>query len=270
MNIGIEIELTGVTRRELATAFNNVWGYATENIWLTRKRYKNSDNSTLGAEFFWDYGIGSDADNLLIVGQDRSIKPYRTVEKDRFNPSLLTLKNFRKTPSDIFTYMNEIRTPVFDTENSSGLDRFLDKLTTACKAIGCCVNESCAIHIHIDAPKTDEDIIKIFKHWVEVQEQFTKDWGITSERLNHFAKLYRNTDKYNIQTLSDIYSYIEKEYEVSGRGLRYFALNFKSITSHNTIEFRLFPSTLDAESILSMVKSVEDFYNDCFTEVVNV
>ena len=65
MNIGIEIELTGVTRKELATAFNNVWGYGAENIWLTRKRYKNSDNSTLGAEFFWDYGIGSDADNLL-------------------------------------------------------------------------------------------------------------------------------------------------------------------------------------------------------------
>lgn len=234
MNIGIEIEFTGVKRENVANSLAKMWRTNVEKYVVQSydkrdiTRYKVKD---LKGEY-WE----------LVI--DHSIRPSCSYNH-------ITL--------DYDEYMCELVSPVLDSEHLNMLEMALSKI---CE-IGGVVNETCGVHLHLDCPDSGEKLYSIFNTICSQQEQLLSKFGVPYNRLGRYCKLYSPqfiegirllhstiVKSKGVFSIEDMQNYLYKELgEGTDRNnprnpARYYIFNMDSIHKQNTIEFRWFNSTL--------------------------
>lgn len=221
---GVEIEMTGITRAAAARAISRVLGDL---------GYSNEG----GPYFAWSV-VDQKGRKWMLV-RDSSI----LVEDDT-------------NPFD--SQQVELVTPVLEYED-------LDLLRTVVNALrqaGAVVNESCGIHVHVDAShhtaKSLRNLVILF--WTK-QDLIYRALQVNNRRLNFCRPLGRDLfERFvrvrgaDMERLADAW-YIE-DYDRHARyhETRYHGLNLHSVWYRGTIEFRFFNGTLDADKITAYVQ----------------
>lgn len=249
MNLGIEIEFTGVKRIVVAEALSALWH--TEVVFYVENHFDGSTSES--------YKIKDLCGGYWRVVRDRSIKP----DCARGHITL-----------DYDEYMCELVSPVL--KNIEDMDMLRQALSCILK-MGGFVNETCGVHIHIDCPTGSEVVYELFMTVGKLQEKLILDFGVPYNRLGRYCQLYskefiegmRKEHDYLVHTkgymsIKDIQNYLYKEL---GEGCdrndpknpaRYYVFNLDSIHKLNTLEFRWFNSTLSYEVILMYLKSIKN------------
>lgn len=249
MNLGIEIEFTGVKRIVVAEALSALWH--TEVVFYVENHFDGSTSES--------YKIKDLCGGYWRVVRDRSIKPDCAIGH-------ITL--------DYEEYMCELVSPVL--KNIEDMDMLRQALSCILK-MGGFVNETCGVHIHIDCPTGSEVVYELFMTVGKLQEKLILDFGVPYNRLGRYCQLYskefiegmRKEHDYLVHTkgymsIKDIQNYLYKEL---GEGCdrndpknpaRYYVFNLDSIHKLNTLEFRWFNSTLSYEVILMYLKSIKN------------
>lgn len=239
MNIGVEVEFTGLTTKDVAGAIATLWGtyytFEPDEKHPSRILYKVVDTK-------W---------GCWVVSEDHSIRPT----KGR------TLLN-----GDEYEYMCELVTPVLDSEDLSELFRVMNLIVN----MGGIVNETCGCHIHINNREDDFEWLKsLFTKALVEQRNVLINLGMPITR-NKYCKLYSDEFVHKFKELNpkDYFEFRGFIYNELGEGqsikairnpARYYWLNVDSIEKRNTIEFRAFNSTLSPIVLKSYIEFVKDF-----------
>lgn len=222
---GIEIEMTGITR---AAAAQVIAGYF------------NTTATHVGG-FYDSYAVRDTQGRQWKVMSDASIRAET--------------RRGRTSNSD---YKVEFVTPICRYEDIEPLQEIIRKLRTA----GAKVNDSCGIHVHVDASahnvKTLRNIVNIM---AAKEDLLYKALKVEVEREYYcqkadtrFLDAMNNRRPKTMDELERLWyngrSGRNEHYDHS----RYHALNLHSVFSKGTIEFRLFNSTLHAGEIKSYIQ----------------
>lgn len=253
MNVGIEIEFTGVKRSVVANELAKLW------------------DSRVEIENF-EYVDGAIRQRYIIIDKwckkkwclllDKSIRP------DCANGHI-TL--------DYDEYMCELVTPVLSA--TADWNNLQEALECICK-LGGFVNETCGLHMHIDCPEYVNEVVELLQKVIPYQKSIAYKFGVSGNRLSRYCKMYDRDflqevldtrevykDSFSIETIQDIL------YETYGEGVsrdnpknpaRYFMINLDSIHKLNTIEFRFFNATLS----IMIIKMYYDYLIDLIYEYV--
>ena len=224
-NFGIEIEMTGLTR---AAAAQIVAGYF------------NTTATHVGGGYD-TYTVRDDRNRQWKLMSDSSIRC-----QDRGS---------RAAGSQ---YEVEFVSPICQYEDIETIQELVRKL----RAGGAKVNDSCGIHVHVDAsnhtPKTLRNIVNIM---ASKEDMLYKALQVDVEREHYCQKAdTRFLEELNHKRPTTMQAVEEMWY--NGRGgrylhyddSRYHALNLHSVFSKGTIEFRLFNSTLHAGEVKSYIQ----------------
>lgn len=252
--LGVELELTGVKIGDVRIALENLFETVAEVCF----------NDKVDVPYSY-YRITDKNSNKWLVLRDRSIKPQcfaYTIDEDIEIENRFTIVDLA---SDKYEYMVEVVTPVLTTKTLSSLFSVVDIL----KSMGGIVNNTCGIHVHIDIPDTDEDILSIFRRFVIDQENIFSRFAVNNNRLEKYCKMYK-VDTLDFEDFEQFITYLREnctERDEQGviieKSLRYYALNFYSIQTHNTIEWRLFNAVLDRVELAKILDWVIHFsYSD--------
>lgn len=164
----------------------------------------------------------------------------------------------RRGQSSNASYAVEFVSPICKYEDIETIQELIRKLRSA----GAKVNSSCGIHIHIDASPHDVKTLRNIVNIMAAKEDLLyKSLKVDVHREHYCAKAdTRFLDELNakrptsMDTLESIWyngrSGRNYHYDQS----RYHGLNLHSVFSKNTIEFRLFNSTLHAGEIKSYIQ----------------
>lgn len=155
-------------------------------------------------------------------------------------------------------YAVEFVSPICKYEDIGTIQELIRKLRTA----GAKVNSSCGIHIHIDATPHDVKTLRNIVNIMAAKEDLLyKTLKVDVHREHYCAKAdTRFLDELNAKRPSSMADFEQIWYNgPSGRNYhydqsRYRGLNLHSVFSKNTIEFRLFNSTLHAGEIKSYIQ----------------
>lgn len=238
MNIGIEIEFTGVTVKQVAYALESLWGKPYTEL----KQKKHPERL--------EYSILDRNDDMWVVSEDRSIRPSRGIE-------ILSETDYE--------YMCEIVSPVLNSKDLSMLYTVLSTLNN----IGAIVNETCGCHIHIDNKGDINWLNNLFIKALKEQFSILDLCGTSIRRKNlcrpypiGFIEKYSNSKPKN---QDELISFLYKELgrgkgpEIYPNCTRTYWFNLDSIIRHNTIEFRQFNSTLSPLVIQTYVDFIKKF-----------
>lgn len=256
--LGVEIEFTGLTRTDVVTALEYLFHTEAEEVVS-----KTTDDG-----YKYHKLTDMNGDTWLVV-RDRSIKPQ--YYKRRFlNKDLCDRFSITNDSSISQEYMVEIVSPALTSKSLPLLFTVIDVV----KALGGIVNSTCGIHVHIDKPDSVEDIYTLFKRFYVEQDNIFKFFDVQDFRLNKYCKPYvleQGLDEnLKFDTEEDFLNFLYENFaeEDNKRSIRYHALNFYSLLQHNTIEFRIFNSTLNRveiakilDWILHFVYTYEDYSN---------
>jgi len=164
----------------------------------------------------------------------------------------------RRNESASRDYSVEFVSPICRYEDIETIQEIVRKLRSG----GAKVNDSCGIHVHVDAsshtPKTLRNIVNIM---ASKEDLLYKALQVQVERENYCKKAdTRFLDELNHRKPKSMNEVERLWYNgSSGRyhhydDTRYHALNLHSVFSKGTIEFRLFNSTLHAGEIKSYIQ----------------
>ena len=219
---GIEIEMTGITR---AAAAQVIAGHF--------------DTSATHVGGMYDaFAVRDGDDRQWKVVSDSSIR-----------------RESRRGQSSNASYAVEFVSPICKYEDIETIQELIRKLRSA----GAKVNDSCGIHVHIDASPHDVKTLRNIVNIMAAKEDLLyKTLKVNVSREHYCAKAdTRFLDELNakrptsMDTLESIWyngrSGRNYHYDES----RYHGLNLHSVFSKGTIEFRLFNSTLHAGEIKS-------------------
>lgn len=224
-NFGIEIEMTGLTRAAAARIIAGHFGTQATHVGGGYDTYTVRDNRNR------QWKLVSDAS---IRCRNRS---NRSASRD---------------------YSVEFVSPICQYEDIETIQELVRKL----RAGGARVNDSCGIHVHVDAsahtPQTLRNIVNIMASkedllykTLQVQvsrEQYCQKADIRFlDELNH--KRPRTMDEVERMWYNG-YGGRYNHYDNS----RYHALNLHSVFSKGTIEFRMFNSTLHAGEVKAYIQ----------------
>ena len=138
----------------------------------------------------------------------------------------------------------------------------LQEMVRALRAAGAKVNDSCGIHVHVDAAPHDEKTLRNLVNIMAAKEDLLyKALQVEVARENYCKKV-------DVRFLDDIKHLRPKSMEqleqiwYNGSGsrhyhydrTRYHGLNLHSVFSKGTVEFRLFNSTLHAGEVKSYIQ----------------
>lgn len=223
---GIEIEMTGLTR---AAAAQVIAGHFSTTVTHVGGNYDT-------------YSIRDTEDRQWKIVSDASI---------RREPQ-------RGSEAAGRTYAVEMVSPICQYDDISTIQELVRKLRRA----GAKVNDSCGIHIHVDAaPHTVETLRNIVNIMAAKEDLLYKALQVKVERENYCQKAdTRFLDEmnrrrpYSMEALENLwydgptgrYSHYDHT--------RYHGLNLHSVFSKGTIEFRMFNSTLHAGEIKSYIQ----------------
>lgn len=226
---GIEIEMTGITRKKAAEVIAEYFG--TESFYL--------------GTYYKTYGA-----------KDRQGRTWKAT----FDSSIIAQKKSGgRTVQAADEYKCEIVSPILTYEDMADLQEIVRRLRHS----GSFVNSQCGIHIHVDAgrytPQTLRNLVNII---ASKEDILYKALRIDPARLRWCKKtnekLIETINRRKPQTmeaLKDIW------YAGSTRGrdehyndTRYHGLNLHSTFTKGTVEFRLFNSTTHAGEIKAYIQ----------------
>ena len=224
-NFGIEIEMTGLTRSAAARIIAGYFGTQATHVG--------------GA--YDAYTIRDEQNRQWKVVRDTSIR-CRDSRK-------------REASRD---YAVEFVSPICKYEDIPVVQELVRKLRTG----GARVNDSCGIHVHVDAsahtPQTLRNIVNIM---AAKEDLLYKALQVKVNRENYCRKadtrFLEELNHKRPKTMDEV-----EELWYNGMGgryshyddSRYHALNLHSVFSKGTIEFRLFNSTLHAGEVKSYIQ----------------
>lgn len=226
---GIEIEMTGITRKKAAEVIAEYFG--TESFYL--------------GTYYKTYGA-----------KDRQGRTWKAT----YDSSIIAQKKSGgRTVQAADEYKCEIVSPILTYEDMADLQEVVRRLRHS----GAFVNSQCGIHIHVDAgrytPQTLRNLVNII---ASKEDILYKALRIDPARLRWCKKtnekLIETINRRKPQTmeaLKDIW------YAGSTRGrdehyndTRYHGLNLHSTFTKGTVEFRLFNSTTHAGEIKAYIQ----------------
>lgn len=230
--IGVEIEMTGITKAEAAAVTVNF----------------------LGGRITREYD-GYDTYNI--------IAPDQRVWKIMNDASIKTMKNTKGKLKDISNkdYSVELVTPILKYEDIEILQELIRRL----RKVGA-VSDSklqCGIHIHIGAKDHTPNTLKNLVNLMAAKEDLIyKSLEIDPARVRWCKKvnedLIQTINKKKLKTLEQLADIWYSGYGFENRDRhyhtsRYHGLNLHSTFTKGTIEFRLFNGTLHAGKIRSYI-----------------
>ncbi|MGB9813513.1 MAG: amidoligase family protein [Thermovenabulum sp.] len=223
---GVEIELTGISRKQAAEVIAEYFGQQVTHEGGTYDKYIVLDNK-------W---------RKWQVVRDSSIDA-------RFS-------NGAMAPD---TYKVEIVTPVCEYSDIETIQEIVRKLREA----GAIANSSCGIHIHVDASKHNEKTLKNIVNIIYSKEDLIyKALGVPKTREEKYC---RKVETYLIEVLNSHKIKDMQEFEKvwykgeNGRNIhyhpsRYHGLNLHSVFYRGTVEFRFFNGTTHAGKIKAYIQ----------------
>lgn len=224
---GIEIELTGITRRDAAKAIAKLYG--------TKEVYDG------GA--YKCYAVSTNDGRCWKVMRDASIRPET---KDGYVDN-----------DDMKT---EIVSPICTYEDME----MIQEIVRQVRHKGAIANSSCGVHVHIDASKHNARSLRNIVNIVSSKEDILfKALGVSEERAMRWCKkteadFIKNLNKAKPETtriIGEIWyggqtDRRHNHYDSS----RYHALNLHAVWQKGTIEFRCFNGTTHAGKIKTYIQ----------------
>lgn len=233
-NFGVEIELTGITRRKAAE---------------TIAEYYGTTSSFLGTSYN-TYGAKDSQGRIWKAMYDGSIQPTRK-------------ENGRQVVASR-DYSCEIVTPILTYKDIEDLQKIVRLLVSK----GAVTNASCGIHVHVDGKRhSPESLTRLINFACGRQDLFYEALGI-EERANRWCKkVSRNLllamkadaekSKHSMEAIW--YSRANDNYtggidHAHYNPTRYHGINLHSFFTKGTVEFRLFNGTTHAGKIKAYVQ----------------
>jgi hypothetical protein len=133
------------------------------------------------------------------------------------------------------------------------------------------VNKNCGLHCHIDCTKfTDKQILEIIKEFIHKQRYIIKKFDVHPDRLADTCKLLPR-ENLNKLTEQQIHKYRSEDKTWGFNSYnsladeKYMALNISHLRKgdYNTLEFRLFDSTLSYRKLKEQIQWALQFIKDC-------
>lgn len=223
---GVEIEMTGITR---ATAARVIAGHF------------NTTATHIGGSYD-TYSVRAPDGRQWNLVRDQSI--------DRQNSRGRTERH---------EYSVEMVSPICKYDDIITIQEIVRKL----RAAGAKVNDSCGIHVHVDASKHD---VKTLRNLVNImaskEDLLYKALDVEVERERYCKKVdekfleeLNKKKPRQMQDLEDIwYDGYGYNRHAHYNNSRYRALNLHSVFTKGTVEFRLFNSTLHAGEVKSYIQ----------------
>ena len=235
---GVEIEMTGITR---ATAAKVIAGH-----FHTTATH-----------------VGGGYDTYTVRGEDgRQWNLVRDQSIDRRNSRGYT---------DRHEYSVEMVTPICKYDDITTIQEIVRKLRSA----GAKVNDSCGIHVHVDASQHDVRTLRNLVNIMAAKEDLLyKALDVEVERERYCKKVEMNfLEKLNKKKPKEMRDLEDIWYEGYGynrhahyNNSRYRALNLHSVFTKGTVEFRLFNSTLHAGEVKSYIQLCLAINNQALTQ----
>lgn len=226
---GIEIEMTGLTRQCAAQVLSEYFG-----------KSANFDGG-----YYGEYSVLDGQSRRWKVMSDGSITTER--------------KEGRRVVSADNTYSVELVSPICRYEDIETIQELVRKLREA----GMLVNNSCGIHIHLDAsPHNANTLRNITNIMASKEDMIYKAMQVEVARERQYCKKVEQSflDELNRKkpkTLDDVsriwYHGNDGRWE-HYHDSRYHCLNLHSVFQKGTIEFRLFNSTSHAGKIKAYIQ----------------
>lgn len=226
---GIEIELTGITRKEASEVIAKHFG--------TESSYIGSYYQTYGAK-------------------DRQGRTWKAT----YDSSIIAQKKKDgRVVSASDEYKCEIVSPILTYEDMKDLQEIIRQLRHK-KAF---VNNQCGIHIHVDASRYTPQTLRNLVNIVASKEDILyKALKIDERRMRWCKKTNENLIKTinrrkpkTMEKLKDIwYADFGGNRNAHYNNSRYHGLNLHSTFTKGTVEFRLFNSTTHAGEIKSYIQ----------------
>ncbi len=229
-NFGIEIELTGITRQNAAIVIANYFGTRYEYVGGGYQTYEAFDNHGRRWKCMYDSSI-------------RAEKKAGT-----------------RIASAGTEYKCEVVSPILSYSDISDLQEIVRQL----RKNGAIANNSCGIHIHVDAsahtPQTLRNLINIT---FQKEDLLYKALAINPNRIGYCKKvnsrLLENLNKQkptSMEQLADIWYGGMSQYARNQHynDTRYHGVNLHATFTKGTVEFRLFNSTTHAGEIKAYIQ----------------
>lgn len=226
---GIEVELTGITRKAAADIAAAYFG--------TTAVYDGSYYDTYAA-------IDSQGRKWKFMS-DASITPER--------------KNGRQTVSASSEYKTEMVSPICRWEDIEKVQDLVRKLREA----GAIANSSCGIHVHVDALPFDANTLRNITNIMAAKEDLIyKALQVSVARQHRWCKPVDNQfleelNRRKPRTLDQVGRICyngESRSNIHYDDSRYHCLNLHSVFQKGTVEFRLFNGTTHAGKIKAYIQ----------------
>ena len=223
INFGVEIEFTGVHRKEISELISKQFQT------ILKKR-----GST--------YEINLDNRKTWKIVRDSSIRIEKEVpiyEEDM--------------------YKNELVSPICNLCDVKTIKKMVNIITNN----GGVVNDSCGLHVHVGAEIHDlKSVPNMLIFWIGHQQIFIKHFNTTQKSLERYCRIISTELKENIVNHDNVsyeefkkiwyqgYDDIPSRYNKS----RYQTLNLNSLFTIGTSEFRIGRGSLDIKYIIEYIK----------------
>ncbi len=227
---GIEIELTGVSRKIVADIIKKYFDTSYERLY----------------DYYDTYEVLDKENRKWKVMKDGSINPVR-----------------RAGDEPIENYSVELVSPICKYEDIEDIQQIVREIR---KAKGM-PHDSCGIHIHINAePHTPQSIKNVVNIMSSKEDLLYKTLKVDERRVNRFCSkvdddFVKKMNDSRRLTLEDIkkqwysnYRNPDAEANRHYSETRYKGLNLHSVFYKGTLEFRIFNSTLHAGEIKSYIQ----------------
>lgn len=236
---GVEIELTGITRAKAADIIGKYFG--------TTKEHEGGTYDT--------YGVKDRAGRKWKVMRDASIDA-RTKEGGIASEA----------------YKTEVVTPVCKYEDIADIQEVLRQLRHS----GAIANESCGVHIHVDASnQTAQSLRNLVNIMVSKEDMLFKALGVTDSRAGRWCKkaesrFVTDINRFKPKTRDAIenlwYNERSRGYHGHYDDSRYHALNLHSLWQGKGIEFRCFNGTTHAGKLKTYIQICLAICNQAMTQ----
>ena len=241
---GVEIEMTGLTRRSAATVVKQMVG----------------GNLTHTGGSYDEYLITAQDGRIWKIVRDGSIRCQK-----KENRVALSANDFHSV---------EFVTPILTYKEDINL---LQEIVRALRKEGAFANSSCGIHIHVDGEGHNARTLRNFVNIIYARNDlFYKALGIESARARYCQKLdeemvgrMNRRKPQSLMEVEDIWYNGESIYyrERHYNNTRYHFLNLHSFFhGHHTVELRGFNSTLHAGEVRSYIVFALALNNQALTQ----
>ena len=229
--VGVEIEMTGITRYMAAKTVAKHFGAQSVHVGGTYDAYEVKD----------------DEGRVWSIKYDSSIKAQKKIPG-----------GIQSCVSD--TYKVEFITPILSYNDIDELQELVRKLRKA----GAMVNETCGMHVHVGASKFTAQTVRNLVNIVASKEDILADalkifdnrrryCRATNER---FLKELNAKKPQDLEELAEIWynGNAARRRQVHYHDSRYTICNLHALFSKGTIEFRCFNSTLHAGEVRAAIQ----------------